>query len=112
MDDLGFRLLDPALELSKVKTTSDAVKVSEAILASYVGEYELQPGFSITITQQGDQLFGQATGQSQFELFAQSETRFFLTLVKAEISFQLEDSEVKSLTLFQGGQEILAKKIK
>jgi CubicO group peptidase (beta-lactamase class C family) len=84
-----------------------AIKVDEAALESYVGTYELAPGFNIEITRDGQQLFGQATGQGQFELFASSETEFYLKVTPAQIHFHVgDDGYVTSLTLFQGGQEV------
>lgn len=110
-DDIGFHLLDPGSELVNQKFKSDAVELPESTLKKYIGVYELQPEFKITITKEGTQLFGQATGQGKFEIYPESDTLFFLTVVKAKISFQLKDGNVESLTLFQGGQEILGKKI-
>jgi CubicO group peptidase (beta-lactamase class C family) len=101
-----------ALEKLGVKMGSNEVKVSEPVLESYVGVYELAPNFTITITRNGAQLFGQATGQGQFELFAKSETEFFLKIVEARVTFSVKEGKVESLTLFQGGQQIPGKRIK
>lgn len=86
--------------------------VEESILESYVGVYELAPNFTITVTRKGSQLFGQATGQGQFELFAKSATEFFLKIVDAQITFSVNDGKVESMTLFQGGQVLPGKRIK
>ncbi|PCJ90961.1 MAG: serine hydrolase [Flavobacteriaceae bacterium] len=111
VDDIGFNLLDFESELAEPKFKSGAVEVSESTLNSYIGVYELQPEFKITITKEGTQLFGQATGQGKFEIYPESDTEFFLTVVEAKISFQLKEENVESLTLFQGGQELVGKKI-
>ncbi len=108
-DDLGMHLLNSAAKLMEVEVS---VKVSESVLESYVGVYELAPNFTITITRNGTQLFGQATGQGQFELFAKSATEFFLKIVEAQVTFSVKDSKVESMTLFQGGQVMPGKKIK
>lgn len=86
--------------------------VDESVLESYVGVYELAPNFTITITRKDTQLFGQATGQGQFELFPKSDTEFFLKVVEARVTFSVKEGKVESLTLFQGGQVIPGKKIK
>jgi D-alanyl-D-alanine-carboxypeptidase/D-alanyl-D-alanine-endopeptidase len=88
------------------------VTVEERVLSTYVGVYELAPNFSIDITQAGTQLFGQATGQPKFELFAKSNTEFYLKVVAAKVVFSTKDGTVESLTLYQGGQEMLGKKMK
>lgn len=110
-DDIGFHLLDSGSPLKDIQSKSDAVEVPEATLEKYVGVYELQPEFKITISREGIQLFGQATGQQRFEMYPESETAFYLTVVEARVTFQVEEDSVKSLTLFQAGQEIVGKKI-
>lgn len=85
--------------------------VEESILDTYVGEYELAPSFVITISRIGPQLFGQATGQEKFELFAKSNTEFYLKVVPAQITFFSKDGKVESLTLFQNGQALPGKRI-
>jgi tetratricopeptide (TPR) repeat protein len=87
------------------------VTVAESVLASYAGVYELAPEFTITVTHTGKQLFGQATGQESFELFATSNTEFYLKVVPAKIVFSVKDGKAESLTLFQGGKEMPGKKI-
>lgn len=112
IDDIGFHLLDPGTELIAFPSKKDAVEIPESTLERYVGLYELQPKFTITITKEGNQLFGQATGQDRFKIYPENDTTFYLTVVKAKITFQLKNDTVESLTLFQGGQEIKGKKIK
>ena len=112
IDDIGFHLLDPGTELIAFPSKKDAVEIPESTLERYVGLYELQPKFTITITNEGNQLFGQATGQDRFKIYPENDTTFYLTVVKAKITFQLKNDTVESLTLFQGGQEIKGKKIK
>lgn len=87
------------------------IKVESNVLKSYEGVYELQPGFNLTIESKEGKLYAQATGQSQFELFAESEAKFFLKVVKASVEFyKNEKGEVNALTLFQGGRAMKAKK--
>jgi hypothetical protein len=88
-------------------------QVSETVLASLTGDYELQPNFIITVTRENKQLFAQATGQPKFELFAVSETKWFLKVVDARVEFVKDDTgKVTKLVLDQGGQKIEGRKIK
>ena len=48
------------------------IAVSPKILAQYVGTYELRPGFDLVITQEGNQLISQATGQQKIPIFAET----------------------------------------
>ena len=77
-----------------------------------VGVYELEPGFQFTVTREGTRLFMQATGQELAEAFAQSDTRFFFKVVDAEIEFTVgTDGRASTLTLFQGGEAMPAKRV-
>jgi tetratricopeptide (TPR) repeat protein len=87
-------------------------KLPVELLDSYVGVYELAPSFTITITRENNQLFGQATGQSRFEMFAKSESEFYLKIVSAQITFSSKNGKVESMTLFQNGQIMPGKRIK
>lgn len=82
-------------------------KIDFALYDDYVGEYELGPGFSISVTRDGDRLLAQATGQPEFQLFPASDTDFFLKVVEAELSFvRDENKEVNQIVLKQGGAEM------
>jgi CubicO group peptidase (beta-lactamase class C family) len=88
------------------------VHLSPEQLDRCVGRYELRPSFVLEITREGDRLFSQATGQPRVELFAESETGFFLKVVDAELSFQLEGpGPAKGLVLHQGGHDHLGKRL-
>lgn len=88
------------------------ITVGEDILNEYVGKYELAPNFILTIRHEAGQLYTQATGQPEFEVYPSSETEFYLTVVDAQIKFNRNnEGKVESLTLFQGGREMPAKKI-
>jgi len=89
------------------------VKVDPKILDSYVGEYQLGPTFTITITSEDGKLMAQATGQDKFELFPTSETDFYLKVVPASVTF-VKDAEgkVTELILTQSGRKGTAKKIR
>lgn len=87
------------------------VEVDEEILESYVGTYQIAPGFNIVISRDGGKLLGQATGQPSFELHAKSNTEFYLTVVDAQIVFSRNDEGNMMLTLYQGGQVLPGKRL-
>jgi len=88
-------------------TEKEGIVVGEDILDLYIGKYELAPGFVIDVTREGEQLFIQATNQPRFEVYAESETRFYLTVVDAQVEFHQEGTEpAESMTLFQNGQAV------
>ena len=87
--------------------------VDPMIYDLYAGDYELAPDFIITILRRGDKLISQATGQPEIELFPESETRFFLKVVDAQVDFVIDAAgRVTGLVLHQGGQDLPAKKLR
>ena len=79
------------------------------ILQQYVGTYELKPGVVVTMTLEGDQLMTQITGQPKFPLFAETETRFFLKVVDAQVEFvKNAQGAVTHLVIHQGGADTKA----
>ena len=83
-----------------------AVAVAPEVLRSYEGVYELAPTFAITISVVDCKLMAQATGQDAFELHPESENRFFLTVVDAQITFTRDAAgAVDGLILHQGGRD-------
>jgi CubicO group peptidase (beta-lactamase class C family) len=87
-------------------TERTEVKVDPAVLAHYVGTYQLAPDFSVTFTLEGDQLMSQATNQPKFPVYPESPTKFFLKVVDAEVEFFTDDKgRVGYVILHQGGQD-------
>lgn len=90
-----------------------AVTVATDVLDRCVGDYELGPGFILTVRRDGDSLAAQATGQPEFNLIAESPVRFRVKQVPAAIEFKTDaDGAATSLVLFQNGREVPGKKIK
>jgi CubicO group peptidase (beta-lactamase class C family) len=84
-----------------------AIKVDRTVLARYVGTYELTPDFSITFSLDGSQLMTQATNQPRFPAFPESQTKFFLKVVDAEVEFFSDDKgQVTHMVLHQNGREM------
>lgn len=113
-DDIGFHLIDSTLPLAPAPTPPAErveVEVAPEILEPYVGEYELAPNFSIVVRMNDGALTVQATGQPEFPIFPESETKFFLRVVDAQVTFVEEDGVVTSMILHQGGADQPARKI-
>ncbi len=115
-DDIGFHLINRSVPLAAppgpVEERTE-VEVRPEIIADYVGVYELVPGFEMTVTLEDGQLHVQATGQPRFPVFAESETKFFLRVVDAQVTFVRDESgEVTQLILHQAGQNAPGRKIR
>jgi CubicO group peptidase (beta-lactamase class C family) len=104
VDDIGLHLLDERAPLTKAPVKRTEIALPASALERFVGKYALAPNFVITITRDGDKLFLQATGQPQFPLFAETETKFFLKVVDAQIEFEVDaPGTVTALVLVQNG---------
>ncbi len=111
-DDIALKLAAVAHgETVVLASERKEITVAPAILANYVGTYELSPDFALVMTLEGGQLMTQATGQQKFPLYAESETKFFLKVVDAQVDFVKNDKgEVTGLVLHQGGRNAKAAK--
>lgn len=89
------------------------IKVDTSGFDAYVGEYQVNPRLILTITKEGDKLFGQMTGQEKLAVELVSATQFTIPEVKANITFEKDaDGKVTGLLLSQGTRTVNAKKIK
>lgn len=118
MNRIGAVITTSRGDVSRAKRTNRkieekvAVELSTDKLERLVGKYELAPNFLMEIRVENGKLFGQATGQPAFELFAKDELHFFLTVVDAELEFvEGDNGEIESLILHQGGREMPGKKV-
>lgn len=82
-------------------------------LDAYVGKYELAPGFILAFFIEDGKLMTQATGQPKLAVTATGANEFTVVGVPARVMFQMDEAtkKAKSLTLFQGGREVAAKRI-
>jgi CubicO group peptidase (beta-lactamase class C family) len=89
------------------------VSVDPRVFDDYVGQYQLAPNVIITITSENGKLMGQPTGQPKAELFAESETDFFLKTIDVQIKFVKDaQGKVTGFVMRQRGRETPAQKIK
>ena len=66
----------------------------------------------LTITRTDAHLFAQLTGQPAFEIFPESETRFFLKVVDAQLTFEADAAgKTAAVVLHQNGRDQRATRI-
>ena len=100
-------------EVEPEEATEDIPTIAPEILSSYVGDYELQPGFIIGVVEKEGQLAAQATGQPEVALRPISQTEFAVVGVDAKLEFIPDGQEKVSLVkLHQGGQIMDAPRLK
>ncbi len=111
IDDIGFYLLDNQLPPPAKRRAE--VSLKPEWLALLAGEYQLVPGFVLTVTLEGGKLFVQATGQPRFQVFPGGETEFFYKDVDAQITFVKDAAgKVSGLVLHQNGRDLEGKRIR
>jgi len=93
-----------------VQTTEHKeIELPKEKLEKYVGTYEISPGVNVWIRLQDDHLTAQLAGQPQLRIFAESETKFFLKVVEAQVDFVNDASgTATALVLHQNGNDVNA----
>lgn len=80
----------------------DEIKLTQAVLENYVGEYEVNASYKVKITRTGDQLFIQRNGLPGVELFAYKANTFFQKDDDIRVSFQNENGVISKITITEG----------
>ncbi len=93
--------------------SNEMISVSSSTLSTYLGDFELQPGFIINIAESEGKLSATATGQPTVSLIPLSNTEFEVVGVGAKVEFIPNGGEnIKLLKLHQGGQIMEAPRLK
>ena len=88
------------------------IEVPAKTLKTYVGKYEVAPNVIADITTDEKHMFLQLTGQQKFEFIAIEEHTFYFKDLDVKVVFNPNDKkEIESLTIYQNGQTVTAKKI-
>ncbi|GJQ63750.1 MAG: hypothetical protein SCALA702_28030 [Melioribacteraceae bacterium] len=87
------------------------VTISAKDIELYPGVYEVSPQFKLTVRTDGNRIFVQATAQPEFELFPINKKKFYLKVVNAQVEFNINGGETESLTLYQNGAVVPARKV-
>ena len=90
------------------------IKVPAKVLQTYAGEYELEPGKSLTfkVDDQGI-LWGGPNPDKPHQVYAETQTKFFLKTAPIQLTFKTEKGKVTGLMVQEGtGPERELKKVK
>lgn len=89
-----------------------AITLAPEILQRYVGVYQLGPQMTNTVRLTNGQLTTQLTGQREWPLYPESERKFFLTNVDAQLEFVTDaQGRVTGTLNYQGGHTNKATRI-
>ena len=114
--DIAINLLDRRYNLAP-REFPKTVNVAPALLARYAGNYKLNDKMNVDIRVNKDgKIIAQATRQGEFEIFPESETRFFAKVSPIVMTFgdftdNVEGSKAGSFVLEQGGAKTIARRI-
>lgn len=87
-------------------------RLDPSLYPQYVGRYEVNPDYILTITHEDYYLIIQPSGQSPTRFYVENPTTFFSTSPYIQIQFFKDEAgNVDSLILRQAGNDIEAKKI-
>lgn len=105
---------EPKKEEPKKEEVAKAnVLVNPEVLKTYCGQYELQPGFIVTVRMEGEQLVVQVVGQPPFPMNAKSETEFEVSEFGGQITFtKNSNNEVNEFLLRTNGTVMRAPRVK
>jgi CubicO group peptidase (beta-lactamase class C family) len=89
-----------------------AIRVNPKVLEVYVGQYQFETlgNRVFTVTREGDRLF--VTLPSKTEVFAESESKFFLKTRPYKFVFTKADGRAAQLEIVEGGETYRSKRIK
>ena len=86
-------------------------KIDVKTYDAYAGDYAIGPQV-FTISRNGDKLMFSVTGMGTVEAFAESDTKFFFTVIDAQVTFlKNEQGEVNELLFEVNGMKLRAKRV-
>lgn len=109
---LGFGFGSKNMAKGFALTSQDKTEAKN--LDIYVGQYEVKPGFVLTVTNENNKLMAQPTGDTKIEFKADAEADMFSSSQEnVQLKFgRDEKGTVNSVTVTFDGNSFPAKKIK
>lgn len=119
-------LTELAKEANMVETTNDAVAwrryeqsrprtevtIDTSVYGDYAGHYQLDQGPFYVVSTRDGRLFTRVVGQSDIEIFPESDTQFFMKMLPVQVTFIRDaQGEVGSLVHHQNGAETRAVRV-
>ena len=86
--------------------------VDPAVFGRYAGRYQLLPTVVVTITVEGNRIYGQVGTQPKLEIFPETEREFFVKVVDAQAIFEVAaDGRAAAVIMRQNGIDQRAPRI-
>jgi CubicO group peptidase (beta-lactamase class C family) len=112
VDDIGHHLVDPTFPLLPPNSpllqppkTHTEITMDPKKFDAFAGTYQFMPELTLTISRDDAHFYGQLTGQSKYEIFAEAEHDFFFKIVDAQLTFEVDNNgRATSVFLHQLGR--------
>lgn len=114
VDDIGRHLLNASYPLLNIPppVAHQQITFDPRAFDRYVGMYQVGPGATMVVSRDGDRFYSQITGQPRLEVLAESDRKFFLKAVDAQLTFDLDSvGAATQVTLHQNGRDVVAKRL-
>ncbi len=92
-------------------TQRQEITLDPKIFDRYAGIYQFSPNTLLTISREGERFYAQLAGQAKFQVYPESDRKFFLKAVDAQLIFDVESSGATGVTLHQNGRDSFAKRL-
>ena len=111
-DWLGYPHYDPSIK--RVPPPEPvAIDISPDILTKYIGEYTYLSNRKLFIKMEDNHLYGSDDNETWIEMYAESESKFFMKGEDAMLTFiENDDREVTGFTLYIEGIKLSGEKVK
>jgi hypothetical protein len=110
--DLALHLMDRRHKLTP-REFPKVVAVAENLLARYAGSYKLTEDLDIVVRVREGKVTAQATRQGEFEIFPESETRFFARVAPIVMTCgDIADDKAGSFLLEQGAAKLTGRRVR
>jgi hypothetical protein len=88
------------------------ISVDSEVFDLYEGKYQLEVGLILDIIKENNTLWVQVAGQPKIELQPVSETKYYIEMIGAHVTFTKDKAgEVTGMTLHQGNRDIKGKRL-
>lgn len=109
--DIALHLLDRRHNITPREFPKQAA-VNADVLARYPGTYKLNDKMNVVIRVVDGKVTAQATGQGEFEMFPENDTRFFAKVAPIVITFgDIAEGKAGSFLLEQSGAKLTARRV-
>lgn len=112
LNDIALHLMDRRHVIPPPREFPKAVSLSAEALARYPGTYKVNDKIDFVIRVKEGKVTAQVTGQGEFEIFPENETKFYARVAPIVITFgDIADGKAGSFQFEQAGNKTIARRV-